>query len=179
VTSATETYLELSSSHPPVHHATYPLEIDPENPSNIKVKVDVIYRKRRILPYSKFRCSVFLRFLEDVGTKHFVLTLEATISKENGNHFQFPTENKHGCRLEMDLKFQGREIGHRAPQQKKVGDTGKATLVSHQKIQKGSNGMDATIISTTVVIYLYYSKQLLYLLAKLTQVFPLFEEPIP
>jgi len=38
--------------------------------------------------------------------------------------------------------------------------------------------MDATIISTTVVVYLYYSKQLLYLLAKLAQVFPLFEEPI-
>src|SRR5271154_191216 len=69
---------------------------------------DVIYRKRRILPSSKFRRSLFLRSLEDVGTKHFVLTLEATISKENGDHFQFPIENKCGCRLEMDLKFQRR-----------------------------------------------------------------------
>jgi len=58
------------------------------------------------------------------------LTLEATICKENGDHFQFPTENKRGCRLEMDLKFQGREIGHGPPQQKKIGDTGKATLNS-------------------------------------------------
>ena len=87
------------------------------SPSDIKVKVDVIYSKRRIESRSIWPRSAFFGFLADVGIKHIVMTVEATICKENGDYFKFPTENKHGCVMYMDLEFQGRKFGQGPPLQ--------------------------------------------------------------
>ena len=135
VTSDAETYLELSSRHPPMHRATYPLQIDSDEPSNVKVRVEVIYGRQRIDPRTKSARSIIFRFLTDVGVKHLLMTLEATIYRENGDYFQFPTANKRGCEMELDLEFQGRKIGYCPPQQRQVGDDGTAGfhVKSHRK----------------------------------------------
>jgi hypothetical protein len=109
--------------------------IDSDDPSDIKVKVDVIYSKKRIESRSIWPRSALFGFLTDVGVKHIVMTVEATICKEDGDYFNFPTENKRGCVMEMDLEFQGRKLGQGPPLQKRVGDSGTARLL-HSK----SNG---------------------------------------
>ena len=80
-------FLEFSSKHPPTHYVTYPLELESNNPENLKVKVEVIYRNRRIPPRTSSARAVLLRFIEDIGGKHIVMTLEATICRENGTTF--------------------------------------------------------------------------------------------
>jgi hypothetical protein len=116
--------------------ATYPLELESNNPENLKVKVEVIYRARRIPPRTSSARAVLLRFIKDIGVKHILMTLEATICRENGDYFQFPTVNKTGCILEMDLDFKGGKIGQGVPQQKKVGDGGTAGLESKSTNKK-------------------------------------------
>jgi len=135
VTRQAETYLELSSDHPPMHRATFPVEVDSDTPSNLKVRVDVVYSKRHIESRSIWPGSALIGFLTDVGVKHIVMTVEATICKENGDYFKFPSETKRGCVMEMDLEFQGRKFGHGPPLQRSVGEGGTARLL-HSK----SNG---------------------------------------
>ena len=46
---------------------------------------------------------------------YMVMTLEATIERDQEDYFQFLGRNKKGCALEMDLKFNGGKIGQDQP----------------------------------------------------------------
>jgi hypothetical protein len=111
LTAATETHLELSSTHPPNHKATYPVQRNSDELKNFRIKIDVIYRKRGIASRIQSALPASLRFLSDIGWQHIVTTLEAVVEKEDSDFFQFPGKNKKGSTLELDLKFTGGSLG--------------------------------------------------------------------
>lgn len=115
VAETAESHLELSSTYPPDHKATYIVSTDSPDPQNFRIKVDVTYRKRGITPRIQSNLPPHLRVLKDVGWQHIVMTLEAIIERDQEDDFQFPGRNKKGCALEMDLKFNGGKIGQGQP----------------------------------------------------------------
>jgi len=141
LTSVAQTYLELSSTHPPTHRATYPLDLDEDGPHSFKVKVDVIYGRRGIVPRMKPGLPLPFRFLTDVGTKQIEMSLEATINKTGVDLFRFPTEDKKGCKLDMTLEFNGRKLGQSPPKEMKIRDVVMAKLHSRQGSKRGKRPM--------------------------------------
>ena len=125
LTSVSESHLELSSTHPPSHAATYPLVRDHGLPDNFRIKLDVTYGKKSIVPWAQYPRPGWpgRMKLSDIGWKHMAMTLEATINRDDVDGFQFPTREKKGCPpLAMEIKFNEGNIARQcAPQESKLG----------------------------------------------------------
>jgi hypothetical protein len=98
-----------------------PLSAASQGPQNFRIKVDVTYRKTRIAQRIVSSLPPRHRLLKDIGWQHIVMTLEATIERDQEDQFQFPGRNKKGCELEMDLKFNGGKSGHGEPKELRDG----------------------------------------------------------
>ena len=120
IMSTSQTLLGLSSMNPPVHTATYSVRPNADTPESLRIKVDVIYRRKGILPRTRSLLPPKLRFLRD-GAQHIMMTLETTIGKR-ADHCQFPGLKKQGgCELEMELEFHSGKIGQGPPEISEMG----------------------------------------------------------
>lgn len=120
-TSASETHLELSSTNPPIHKATYTV-LPLLTPEHFRVKIETIYRQKGIPPRTtSSSLGARFRFIKDFSAKHIIMSLEITIGKEQVDHFQFPGKNKEGSELDMELKFAGGKLGQGPPEVLKIG----------------------------------------------------------
>ena len=104
-----ETRLQLSQHSPLVHRATYTVLPHSHMPENFKVRIDSTFRRNALIPrlISSGNTAVptIFKYLEQICAYHIIMTLEATIGREED--FRFPTEQKGGFELEMELKCIG------------------------------------------------------------------------
>jgi hypothetical protein len=104
-----QTRLELSERVPPMHGAV--MRVDSSNaediPESFGVCVEAIYRRKIGVAWKRMvsRLPPKLRFFDDLKVSYVQVILDARIKRIGDDWFSFPTEEKGGCSLSMDMVF--------------------------------------------------------------------------
>jgi hypothetical protein len=97
--------LELSSSNPPIHEATFRVDCE-DAPESFKVITHAIFKQNGKLGRQKTpSMSAAARVLRDLRAMHIIAELKVNVENNDNDWFLFPADNKTGCSLSTEVRI--------------------------------------------------------------------------